>query len=66
MLSQKERISLVNILRFWALMFLIWNLLELVEINTFDKVAAMVQAARQFGYDSADDLNKKLLRQMNP
>ena len=30
------------------------------------EVAAMVQAARQFGYDSADDLNKKLLRQMNP
>ena len=29
------------------------------------EVAAMVQAARQFGYDSADDLNKKLLRQMN-
>ena len=29
------------------------------------EVAAMVQAARQFGYDSADDLNNKLLRQMN-
>ena len=29
------------------------------------EVAAMVQAARQFGYDSADDLNEKLLRKMN-
>jgi HPr kinase/phosphorylase len=29
------------------------------------EVAAMVQAARQFGYDSADDFNKKLLRKMN-
>jgi HPr kinase/phosphorylase len=29
------------------------------------EVAAMVQAARQFGYDSADDLNEKLLHKMN-
>ena len=29
------------------------------------EVAAMVQAARQFGYDSADDLNEKLLKKMN-
>ena len=29
------------------------------------EVAAMVQAARQFGYDSADDLNDKLLQKMN-
>ena len=30
------------------------------------EVAAMVQAARQVGYDSADDVNKKLFRHMNP
>lgn len=29
------------------------------------EVAAMVQGARQFGYDSADDLNEKLLHKMN-
>ena len=29
------------------------------------EVAAMVQAARQFGYDSADDLNDKLLQKMS-
>ena len=29
------------------------------------EVAAMVQAARQFGYDSTDDLNDKLLQKMS-
>ena len=29
------------------------------------EVAAMVQGARHFGYDSADDLNEKLLHKMN-
>ena len=35
------------------------------DIARLIEVAAMVQAARQFGYDSADDLNEKLLRKMN-
>ena len=29
------------------------------------EVAAMVQAARQFSYDSAIDFNEKLLKKMN-
>ena len=29
------------------------------------EVAAMVQAARQFSYDSATDFNEKLLKKMN-
>jgi HPr kinase/phosphorylase len=29
------------------------------------EVAAMVQAARQLGHDSANDFNEKLLRKMN-
>jgi hypothetical protein len=29
------------------------------------EVAAMVQAARQLGHDSANDFNKKLLEKMN-
>jgi hypothetical protein len=28
-------------------------------------VAAMVQAARQLGHDSANDFNQKLLKKMN-
>ena len=28
------------------------------------EVAAMVQAARQLGHDSADDFNKKLIKKM--
>ncbi len=35
------------------------------DIARLIEVAAMVQAARQFGYDSADDLNEKLLSKMN-
>ncbi|MDA8990901.1 HPr(Ser) kinase/phosphatase [Opitutales bacterium] len=34
------------------------------DIARLIEVAAMVQAARQFGYDSADDLNEKLLLKM--
>jgi HPr kinase/phosphorylase len=34
------------------------------DIARLIEVAAMVQAARQFGYDSADDLNEKLLSKM--
>ena len=34
------------------------------DIARLIEVAAMVQAARQFGYDSADDLNEKLLKKM--
>ena len=30
------------------------------------EVAAMVEAARQFDYDSAVDFNQKLLKKMNP
>ena len=29
------------------------------------EVAAMVQAARQLGHDSADDFNQKLIKKMN-
>ena len=29
------------------------------------EVAAMVQAARQLGHDSANDFNEKLLKKMN-